>query len=136
MPDQRAIEALHQTRQTWFRRLGSLLQQPSLNEGLWRELEEILIGADVGVETTLDLLKRLRERLGRGQTHRLQEATEGLRQELVSMLEVEGTGERGGLWADSKKVRPSSEARSDPRCRSQWGGKDNKCCQVSQHLQK
>ena len=106
MPDQRAIQALHQTRQTWFRRLGVLLQQPSLNEGLWRELEEILIGADVGVETTLDLLKRLRERLGRGQTHRLQEATEGLRQELVSMLEVEGTGERSGLWADSKKFGP------------------------------
>ena len=103
MADQRAIEALHRTRQTWFRRLGAVLQQPSVNEGLWEELEEILIGADVGVETTLGLLKRLRERLGRWQTHRLQEVTEGLRQELVSMLQVEGASERGGLWADSQR---------------------------------
>lgn len=106
MPDKKAIQALRRTRQTWFRRLGAVLQQPSLNEGLWQELEEILIGADVGVETTFGLLKRLRERLGRWQTHRLQDATEGLRQELVGMLEVEGAGERGGLWADSQRSGP------------------------------
>ena len=37
------------------------IREESVNSSMWEELEEVLILADVGVDTTLDLVSRLRD---------------------------------------------------------------------------
>ena len=56
-------QAVKKTRQTWFRRVGTIFQRSNIDDELWDELEEILISSDVGVGTTMKLLDRVRERI-------------------------------------------------------------------------
>jgi fused signal recognition particle receptor len=58
---------LARTQERLSERLGGALDQPArLDDATAAELEEALIGADLGVATTTTLIERLRERLRRG----------------------------------------------------------------------
>lgn len=48
------------------RRLLALLTRDRVDEATWEEIEEVLLGADLGTSTTLDLVRRLRERHAEG----------------------------------------------------------------------
>ena len=54
---------LKRTRETWFRQVISLFERSTLDAAVWDELEELLIGADVGVDTALKLIAQTRERV-------------------------------------------------------------------------
>jgi fused signal recognition particle receptor len=56
-------EGLSKTRQGWFGSVISVFRCARLDGEMWEQLEEALIGADVGVSTTTDLVEKLRERL-------------------------------------------------------------------------
>lgn len=56
-------EGLQRTSQATFGRLASMLGATEITEETWEELEALLIQADVGVETTQDLLQVLRRRV-------------------------------------------------------------------------
>jgi len=57
------IEAgLTKTRQSFLSKLTSLVIKNEVTEEFWTGLEEMLIGADVGVETTVALVDKLRAR--------------------------------------------------------------------------
>ena len=58
-------QGLEKSRGSWFGRLAGLLQGRTEDEGVWDEVEELLIGADVGVATAGALIGRVRERLRR-----------------------------------------------------------------------
>jgi fused signal recognition particle receptor len=80
-------DSLTRTRQSFFGRVVGLFGANEVTEELWEELEELLIQADVGVNTTIELVERLRERV-------IQElvgdakAVEGmLKDELITMLD-------------------------------------------------
>jgi fused signal recognition particle receptor len=55
-------KSLTRTRNTVFSRIAGLLGASQVTADTWDELEELLIQADVGVETTLYLVDRLRDR--------------------------------------------------------------------------
>ena len=55
-------QAVERTRRTWFSRIGGLFRR-GLDDELWVELEEMLIAADTGVETTVKLLDNLKARV-------------------------------------------------------------------------
>ncbi len=55
-------DSLTRTRNTVFSRIAELLGTSQVTADTWDELEELLIQADVGVETTLYLVERLRRR--------------------------------------------------------------------------
>jgi len=79
-------QSLTRTRNTVFSRIAGLLGTSQVTDDTWDELEELLIQADVGVETTLYLVERLRKRAGEEailQTNTLQAA---LREELRVLL--------------------------------------------------
>ncbi|GMA49081.1 hypothetical protein GCM10025857_04380 [Alicyclobacillus contaminans] len=59
-------KGLEKSREAVFGRLGRLFQGRKLDESLYEEMEEVLISADVGVETSLWLVERVR-RLAREQ---------------------------------------------------------------------
>jgi len=55
-------DSLTRTRNAAFSRIAALLGTSQVTASTWDELEELLIQADVGVETTLYLVERLRKR--------------------------------------------------------------------------
>jgi fused signal recognition particle receptor len=66
-----------------------LFDRPSVDEAVWTELEELLISADVGVNTTEKLLEQVgrkakEEKLSQGSSVR-----DALKQEMVKMLKIE-----------------------------------------------
>jgi len=57
--------SLTRTRQSFFGRIGSLFGTDEVTDALWDELEELLIQADVGVNTTVALVEEVRDRVRR-----------------------------------------------------------------------
>jgi fused signal recognition particle receptor len=86
--------ALERTRSSMFGRLGGLFSRSDVTEELWDSLEEVLIGADAGVETTFDVLERVRAR----SPQRIVEVREALAEELVAILEAPHGETPGRLW--------------------------------------
>lgn len=71
-----------------------------VDEALWQELEELLIQADVGVETTVALIERLRERVDREGVREARAIWEMLKGDLkrVVTLQEGSRYEEDGLW--------------------------------------
>ncbi len=83
---QKVKESLTKTRTSFLSKLTSLVAKNELNEDFWVGLEETLISADVGVETTMELVDPLRERADRERVRETTRVEEMLREELVSIL--------------------------------------------------
>jgi len=78
--------AVQRTRRGFFGRLGGLFERADFTDDLWDELEEILIGADAGLETTTVIVDAVRKRVkdeGVKQSARVREL---LREELLDVL--------------------------------------------------
>ncbi len=82
--------SLTKTRQSFLSRLTSLVAKNELNEDFWIGLEETLIAADMGVDTTMSLVDKLRTRVEKEHVHETARVQEMLQEELVSILESAG----------------------------------------------
>ncbi|UCC75658.1 MAG: signal recognition particle-docking protein FtsY [Anaerolineales bacterium] len=82
--------SLTNTRQSFFDRIGSLLARSDITDETWEELEALLIQSDVGVDTTVDLVDALRDRVSRDRIHRADELQGLLKMELRSVLQTNG----------------------------------------------
>ncbi len=82
--------------------MTTLFQRSQLDDELWDELEELLISADVGVRTTEELLGRLRKRLREEGIRRPDEALALLKEEMVGILSIDGTG--NGVGVDGRPL--------------------------------
>ena len=112
---ERTQEGVRRTRETWFGRIAQLFQSDQVDEGIWDELEETLISADVGVATTQAILQRARETLlqaaGQGDggqalatIQREMEGTFGeMSPDLIALLEPNGAP---GLAPDGVRPKP------------------------------
>jgi fused signal recognition particle receptor len=79
-------ESLTRTRRSFFGRIGEMLTRGELDETVWEDLEELLIQADVGVNTTMDLVQAVRSQAAtRGFTSPRQ-VQEALQNRLLSVL--------------------------------------------------
>lgn len=80
------FESLRKTRDTVFGQIVNILGAGEIDPETWEDVEALLIQGDVGVETTLTLVERLREKVeqeGIYQKNRLQRI---LRDEIRSLL--------------------------------------------------
>jgi fused signal recognition particle receptor len=80
--------SLTKTRQSFLSRLTSLVAKNSVDEEFWVGLEETLIGADVGVETTVALVDKLRGRVEKEKIREPKRVQELLKEELLAILEI------------------------------------------------
>ena len=80
---------LRKSREAWFSRLAGIFQRPRVADDLWDEAEELLLGADVGVHTTMALLDRLR---ARSEESRGVDLLALLKEELRALLDTPGDG--------------------------------------------
>ena len=83
------IEAgLTKTRQSFLSKLTSLVIKNEVTEEFWTGLEEMLIGADVGIETTVALVDKLRARADKEGARATDRVQAMLKEELLAILQI------------------------------------------------
>ncbi len=84
----RLRQGLTKTRGNFIRRIDQAIKRyDRIDENLLEELEEILLQTDVGVETTMKIIDRLRDRTVEERTKKPDEIQELLRQEMTTILD-------------------------------------------------
>lgn len=78
--------SLRKTRNTVFGQIVNLLGAGEIDEETWEDLEAVLIQGDVGVETTLSLVEKLREHVADQGFYRAQDLQNVLRNGLSELL--------------------------------------------------
>jgi fused signal recognition particle receptor len=78
--------ATARTRRGFFGQIAELFGVSQINDELWDDLEALLVQADVGVETSLYLVNRVKDRVRRNGVKDPAEAREMLRTEMVRVL--------------------------------------------------
>lgn len=86
-------QALERTRSSIFGKVVGLFGGSDVTEELYESLEEVLIGADAGVQTALEVIGKVRARNPR----RAEEVRAALAAELTAILES-ADAPRGRLW--------------------------------------
>ena len=80
-------KGLEKTKQSFLSKLThSVLGKSTINDEVLDELEEVLITSDVGVETTLKIIKRIEARVARDKFVSTSELNAILRDEIVQLL--------------------------------------------------
>jgi len=79
-------EGLTRTRRGFFKQVVSLFEVDEITEDIWEDLETLLIQADLGVDTTVVLVERLRERVRIDKLKKPQYIYEALQDELTEIL--------------------------------------------------
>ena len=78
------------SKETWFGKIANVFNRGSLGDEVWGELEELLISADVGVETTNKLLSEVKQRVKTDRLADVSQAKDALKDEMVNLLTVPG----------------------------------------------
>ena len=84
-------QALKRTKETWFGKITSLFDRQTIEKELWDELEELLIAADTGVDTTEKLIGRVKERVNKQRISDAHQVRTVLMEEMTLMLQVDGS---------------------------------------------
>jgi len=84
----RTEQGVKRTRDSFFGRISGLFNRSKIEDSTWDELEELLISADVGVDTTGKLLSRVKKRVRDEKLSEGAQVRAALKQEMTAMLEV------------------------------------------------
>ncbi len=81
-------KGLQKTSENLFSKLGkAVIGKSKVDDDVLDELEEVLITSDVGVDTTLKIIKRIEERVAKDKYVNASELDKILREEIVGLLE-------------------------------------------------
>ena len=98
---QQTDAGVKRSRDSWFGRIRNLFTSRELDESVWDEIEEILISADVGVDTTMAVLDDLRAEVRSG---RVQDG-EGAFTRLKELIAAElSASENPDAWLDDDRI--------------------------------
>ena len=82
-------EGLKKTRESFFARLGrAVMGKSQVDDAVLDDLEELLISADVGVDTTLKIISRINERVARDKYVNAADLDRILKEEIAALLTV------------------------------------------------
>ena len=76
------------SKETWFGRIANIFNREAFGDEVWEELEELLVSADVGVETTSKLLNKVKQRVKTDRLSEVSHIREALKKEMVSLLSI------------------------------------------------
>ncbi|MBR2102672.1 MAG: signal recognition particle-docking protein FtsY [Prevotella sp.] len=89
---------LEKTKQSVFSKLArAVAGKSTVDDEVLDNLEEVLITSDVGVDTTLKIIRRIEERVARDKYVSVKELNGMLREEIASLLSENNTGD-GDNW--------------------------------------
>ena len=78
---------LEKTRKVAFGRIANFLGTSELDDEAWEDLETLLIQADMGIETTMDVIAAVRSRVQRSGMTKNIELIKTLKAELITRLD-------------------------------------------------
>jgi len=85
-------QGLSKTKESVFKKLSrAVVGKSKVDDEVLDNLEEVLISSDVGVETTLKIISRIEERVGRDKYMGVGELNSILREEIAALLEENNT---------------------------------------------
>jgi fused signal recognition particle receptor len=87
--DVKLEQSLNKTRSGFFDRIGTLFQENEITDELWDELEELLIMGDVGMDTTIELVRQTSQRVIDENVKSTSDAYLILKEEMVKLLEAD-----------------------------------------------
>jgi len=76
------------SKETWFGKIANIFNRGSFGDEVWEELEELLVSADVGVETTSKLLSKVKQRVKTDRLSEVSQIREALKEEMISLLSI------------------------------------------------
>ncbi|KAA3662896.1 MAG: signal recognition particle-docking protein FtsY [Chloroflexi bacterium] len=79
-------ESLNRTRQSVFGQIAGVLGAGDIDEETWEDLEALLVQADVGVPTTLDIVEKLQGRVRKEGLLKADQLVNALKEELRAIL--------------------------------------------------
>ncbi|MGQ9545894.1 MAG: signal recognition particle-docking protein FtsY [Dehalococcoidia bacterium] len=80
--------ALKRSKETWFGKIASIFKREAFGDEVWAELEELLVSADVGVETTSKLLSKVQQRVKTDKLCEVPQIREALKKEMINLLSL------------------------------------------------
>ncbi len=88
-------QGLSKTKENVFSKLSrAVAGRSTVDEEVLDELEEILVSADVGVDTTVKIIRRIEERVARDKYVNTEELNKILREEIAGLLEESNGGDQ------------------------------------------
>jgi fused signal recognition particle receptor len=81
-------KALQPTKESWFSKAMHLFDRASIDESIWDELEELMIAADVGMETAGKLIERTKQKVKDEKLKDGAQVREALKKEMVNILNL------------------------------------------------
>jgi fused signal recognition particle receptor len=79
-------DSLSKTRSSFLGQITDLFAENEIDDELWEDLEAILIQADVGVQTTLELVERVRDRVESERVKQVDRAKAILKEEMHELI--------------------------------------------------
>jgi fused signal recognition particle receptor len=84
----RTEPGVKRSKETWFSKITNIFNRDAFGDEVWEELEELLVSADVGVETTSKLLGKVKQRVKTDRPSEVSQIQEALKEEMLSLLSV------------------------------------------------
>ncbi len=97
------IDGIKRTKDSWFGQIFGMLRNNNFDEGIWDDLEEILISADVGVSTSADILDALKSGLKTTRSDDPDATINLLKNILHDMLKSSSNPK---LWSEDHIIKP------------------------------
>jgi fused signal recognition particle receptor len=76
------------SKETWFGKIANVFNRDAFGDEVWDELEELLVSADVGVDTTGKLLSKVKQRVKTNRLSEVSQIREALKEEMVNLLSI------------------------------------------------
>ncbi|HYO48358.1 MAG TPA: signal recognition particle-docking protein FtsY [Chloroflexia bacterium] len=103
---QKVEEGLTRTKRSFFRQIVSLFEVDEITEDIWEDLETLLIQADLGVETTVAVLDRLKARVAADRLKKPDAVYQALQDELVNVLVKRSAKHTGNGKVTPDEIEP------------------------------
>lgn len=110
---------VQKSRETWFSKIANVFRRDAFGDEVWEELEELLVSADVGMETTDKLLGRVKQRAKAERLSEPLQIRDALKREMISLLmaHTSASGPEHGAPAAhpaADRPQPDHEAAGTP----------------------
>lgn len=100
----RTAQGVKRSREGVFGRIAGLFSRSRIDDSTWDELEELLIAADVGVETTGKMLGRVKKKVRDDKLSDSGQVRDALKEEMVKLLSLNSKAEQDTATRDIEVI--------------------------------